>query len=96
MEPNQPPNESNPNETNSAPIMDIAPPPVAPSSSTDQALPEPPKQEAEIPHEAPKKQKVTKPPKQPGSGVGLAIVATVIIVLGLGAIAAYAYIQTVK
>ncbi len=43
------------------------------------------------------KQVVTKPPKPPkvpGSGIGLAIFATVVIVLGLGAMMVYAYLRT--
>jgi hypothetical protein len=42
------------------------------------------------------KSKVEKPkaPKKPGNGVGMAIVATVIIVFGLAAMATYAYIKT--
>ena len=36
----------------------------------------------------------TKLPKTHGSGMGLAIVATVIIVLGLGALMVYAYLRT--
>jgi hypothetical protein len=37
-----------------------------------------------------------KAPKPPKNGVGLAIVATVLIVLGLAALATYAYLQTAK
>jgi uncharacterized protein HemX len=40
---------------------------------------------------------ITKPPKPsktPGSGVGLAVFATIVIVLGLGAMMVYAYLRT--
>jgi hypothetical protein len=39
--------------------------------------------------------KVTKPPKPPRQpGVGFAIFATIVIILGLGALATYAYLRT--
>jgi len=43
------------------------------------------------------KKKASKPPKQPksrGSGVSLAVFATIVIVLGLGALFVYAYLRT--
>jgi uncharacterized protein HemX len=55
-----------------------------------------PARKLEEPHDDKKKQpaapKPPKPPRQPG--VGLAIVATMVIVLGLAALATYAYLQT--
>ncbi len=59
---------------------------AAPPDKTDRESKKPP---------APKKAEA-KPaaPKQPGTGVGLAIFATVVIVLGLAALATYAYLKT--
>jgi hypothetical protein len=51
-----------------------------------------------VPQEAAKPEAPAKPkvPKQPGNGVALAIIATVVIVLGLAALATYAYLASVK
>lgn len=70
--------------------MDVQPP---------QAVHPAPPPEAE-PDTAPAKRAVDKPPKpprpskQPGNGVGAAIAATVIIVLGLAVLITYAYLKT--
>ena len=83
------------------PVMDVvaAPPPESPRSPETPDTPpkpaEPDKTHDKPPKPAPPP-KPPKPPKQPGSGVGLAITATMIIVLGLAALATYAYIQTHK
>lgn len=37
---------------------------------------------------------VTRSPRTPGSGAGLAVAATVVIVLGLGALLVYAYLRS--
>jgi uncharacterized protein HemX len=79
--------------------MDVVPPrPKA--ESTAGTLSEPmavaPPEEAD-PKAQPTDQKAApkppKPPKQPGNGVTVAIVATVIIVLGLALLAVYAYLK---
>jgi hypothetical protein len=67
----------------------VAPPPEEVTGKSDnpaEKLEEPKK--AEI-HKPPKP---SKPPRQPG--VGLAIFATMVIVLGLAALATYAYLRT--
>jgi uncharacterized protein HemX len=69
------------------PVMDVVPPPVATElPRTGDPKPQPPAQPKAAP-EPPK------PPKQPGNGVTAAIVATVIIVLGLALLAVYAYLK---
>lgn len=73
-----------PNDRPVGPVMDVVAPEVADTSKSDTKLDE----------EKLKNTKVTKTAKQPGSGVGLAIVATVIIVLGLAALVVYAYLKT--
>lgn len=69
-----------------------APEPVA--SPADQ--PDEPKQDVPKHADQAKKPKPPKPPKQPGSGVGLAIAATVIIVIALGLLATFAYVMTAQ
>ena len=77
------------------PVMDVRPP-----EATDK--PEPPKPREDKQPEAaepPQKQEqpkavVPKKPRQPG--VGMAIVATVVIVLGLAALITYAYLKTAR
>lgn len=92
MDTNQPPQaEGTPAQP--APIVDVAPPPApqpAPQPTPDVTSLLPPEEVKS------KQPKPPKPPKQPGTGVGAAIFATVVIVLGLSAIAAFAYMQTVK
>ncbi len=79
--------------------MDVKPPDISPEPL---ATP-PPDAEPEHKEEPPKddKKKDDKPktvqskqPKQPHSGVGAAIFATVVIVLALAAMATYAFIKT--
>ena len=75
-----------------APPQDVQPPTEAPVA-------EPPQLEEKAQPEAAPKKEQAKPaapikPKQPGNGVGAAIAATVIIVLGLAALATYAYLKT--
>lgn len=81
--------------------MDVVPPqpPAAPAvepepvaaAPPDQGQPQPPQPPSPPPQQkAPPK---PKPPKKPRNGVGTAIFATVIIVLGLAALAVYAYLK---
>ena len=80
------------------PVMDVVPPPAPAPEPAGAAnipdvpssiIPEPPKKDAKAP---------IKPGAaiQPGNGVTLAIIATVIIVLALSALAVYAYTKTAK
>jgi hypothetical protein len=86
MEP-APPNEQP--RAGSTPVMDVVPP------KPPEALKEPPKDNTgESVELKPSKTAVTKPPKRPSSGVGLAIFATVIIVIALAALMVYAYLRT--
>jgi len=82
------------------PAMDV----VAPKPSTPEPVavaPAPPAEETD-PKETPapveihkNKPKAHKPSaKKPHNGVGVAILATVVIVLGLAAMATYAYLKT--
>jgi len=89
------------------PVMDVVAPPPAATAGEDK--PHQPPQE-DKPHATTDEQPATqsdpdkpvappepqKPvtPKPPHTGVGLAITATVIIVLGLAALAVYAYLKT--
>jgi uncharacterized protein HemX len=68
--------------------MDVVPP------KAPEPLKEPPKQAEQSVELKPSKMPVTKPPKRQGSGVGLAIFATVVIVLALAAMMVYAYLRT--
>lgn len=81
------------------PVMDVVAAPPESAKPHESAAPadKPTGKPAEPPKPAPAP-KPAKPsqPKSPGSGVGLAIFATVIIVLGLAVLATYAYIQTHK
>lgn len=74
------------------PVMDVQPPAPAPAPD----VPADKQRSKESPEPAKPAPKAVKPkaPKQPGSGVGFAIAATVVIVLGLAALATYAYLQT--
>ena len=81
--------------------MDVVPPPEKAAQPAEQppADSEPGTKEGEKPAEKPVDaqaalKKVA--PKQSKSGVTLAIIATVIIVLGLAALATYAYLKTTK
>jgi hypothetical protein len=81
------------------PVMDVVPPkptepPKAPPKEERDNDPPPTPHSAEAAHHKPDKPAVAKPPKQPGSGVGLAIFATIVIVLCLGALFTYAYLRT--
>ena len=69
--------------------MDVAPPPHQPEVPAEPPV-EPAAQEPKKP-ELPPKPNV---PEQSKSGVGAAIFATVVIVLGLAALATYAYLQS--
>ena len=80
-----------------APVMDIRPPqtgvapaPADPSKADDGTQPEKTKDKKE---EKPAKVIVPKKPRQPG-GIGMAIAATVVIVVVLAAMAVYAYLKT--
>lgn len=81
------------------PVMDVTPPkpveqskaPTHEEPNTAQA-PAPADEEpvyAPVTHAAP-----AKPPKQHNSSVALAVIATIILVLGLGALFVYAYLRT--
>lgn len=86
------------------PVMDVVPPRPLPA----EPLRMPPQDNSSVPVAAPKevdkkqakkdakaeKASIVKPPKGPKSGVGLAVLATIIIVLGLGAMIVYAYLRT--
>lgn len=97
------PNAQQPNQANK-PVMDVVPPPKAPAASAqadDVKTPPPMPADAMPATEKPDKgqdrqtkPKAAKPPKTPHSGVGLAVAATVIIVLGLAALFVYAYLRT--
>jgi|GEM_PF-5235291 hypothetical protein len=66
--------------------------PVAPSSAGP-SKPAPPAAQPTVSKAQPS---VKKPPKQAGSNVTMAIISTVIIVLGLAALAVLAYVKTKK
>lgn len=103
---NMEPNAQQPNQTTNKPVMDVVPPPksaAAPPASTDDVKTPPPMptdaapaaEGADTKEQAKQvKQKAPKPPKTPRSGAGLAIAATIIIVLGLAALFVYAYLRT--
>jgi hypothetical protein len=104
QKPASPPEVQNPPP---APVMDVVPPPALDKSETaapsDSAVsqddkPVDPKanDNEKADDKGPAKPTTPKPPKQPGNGVGLAIVATVVIVLSLAVLATYAYIKTQK
>jgi uncharacterized protein HemX len=77
-----------PQPTSSAPVMDV----VAPKS---QEVPKDlPKETEESVELKPQKPVNTKPVQTAGRGVGLAIFATIVIVLGLAVLMVYAYLQT--
>lgn len=82
-----------------APAMDVvAPRGAAPESVAVEPAPPPEEGQAkdsQAPAKGPKeKPKAQKPAKKPRNGVGMAIFATMVIVLGLAAMATYAYIKT--
>lgn len=68
--------------------------PVANQAPADQTGP--PKVAAEKPTPDIRQAHTSSAAKPPSSGVGLAISATVVIILGLAAMAVYAYLQTQK
>lgn len=72
------------------PAMDIMPPKVAEAPQSAAATPESfaPKKPASV------KKTTAHMPKQPRQGIGLAVTATVIIVLGLGTLMVYSYLRT--
>ena len=74
------------------PVMDVVPPkPLEVQKTPRDDTTEPSESTT---HQKSQKSTITKPPKQPGSGVGLAIFATIVIVLGLAALLVYAYLRT--
>jgi hypothetical protein len=85
MEP-APPNDQPP--AASKPVMDVVPP------KPTETLKEPPKEAEESVELKTTKAPVAKPPKRQGSGVGMAIFATVVIVIVLAALMVYAYLRT--
>lgn len=80
------------------PVMDVKAPP--PEDGQDAAAPTPPPQSLpdadEHKDKTPAKPAVKKLSKKPRDGVTTAIVATVIIVLGLAILATYAFVKTQK
>jgi len=84
----------------STPVMDIMPPPIAATEGRPYNTPLDQVSEMSADDQpadpANARTSVPKPAatKQPGSGVGLAITATVLIVLGLAVLATYAYLKT--
>lgn len=103
MRMNMEPNAQQPTQATNKPVMDVVPPPKSSAPSPESAdgvktpppSPSDPAQAAEAASKKDQpKQKVAKPPKAPRSGAGLAIAATVIIVLGLAALFVYAYLRT--
>ena len=77
----------------------VAPKPTAPEpvKAAPQQAVDLPVAEPESATKKPKpaeKAPVAKPPKAPKNGVGLAVFATIVIVLGLGALMVYAYLRT--
>ena len=89
--------QKQPAPTQPAPVMDIVPPPKS-ADEVKSAPAETPESEAASKNsKKDTKQavpKVPKPPRQPRTGVGLAVFATVVIVLGLAALMVYAYLRT--
>lgn len=71
----------------------VSPPPTAEKAPAPEAT----KPSEDKPKHESSKKVEHKParPKQPGTGIGLAIFATIVIVLGLAALATYAYLKTV-
>jgi outer membrane biosynthesis protein TonB len=76
-----------------APVMDVVPPPAA-APQPDNVEPQVDKPEPKAAAKPPAPKPVT--PKRPSTGMTPAIIATVIIVLGLAALAVYAYLKTSK
>lgn len=81
-----------------APVMDVKAPPqqalATPPPETDK--PPQPAEPGDKKVQTMPKQASAKQPGQSSNGVALAIVATVIIVLGLGLLATYAYLKQVR
>lgn len=84
--------------TGPPPVMDVRPPETSAPATAEQPVKpveqkQPEKPIDEKPADLPKPV-IPKKPRQPG--VGLAIVATIVIVLGLAALATYAYLKTAR
>jgi hypothetical protein len=73
------------------PVMDVVAPPPASAENPEQA--EQPKGEEAKPADKPEEQAKQPPHEEPSNGVGMAIFATVVVVLSLAALAVYAYLQ---
>jgi uncharacterized protein HemX len=81
------------NKTPAKPVMDVAPP--KPPEVHPDPSEEKPDKPAKTDKPAPKPKRPAPPKKSAdNSGVGMAIAATVVIVLGLAAMATYAYLKT--
>lgn len=98
MEQTPQPDQSSAPKPARPPVMDIKAPP-RPSAPEPVKTPPPEAGKAEPESVELKKAdkrapKPPKPPKTRGSGVGLAVFATIVIVLGLGALFVYAYLRT--
>jgi len=82
-----------------APVMDVVPPPATPALEPVGAANVPDMPSSIVPDPSKKDAKAPAKPgaaKQPGNGVTIAIISTVIIVLALSALAVYAYTKTAK
>lgn len=81
----------------SPPVMDIKPPRVAANGPVKAPPPEAGEgtpESVELKKPAAKAAKLPKPPRARSSGVALAVTATIVIVLGLGALFVYAYLRS--
>ena len=90
-----------PTAPTTTPVMDVRPPEAAPAPESPKPAPEQTKpapapaglkKDAKLAEPKPAKVITPKKPRQPG--VGMAIFASVVIVLGLAALAVYAYLKT--
>lgn len=80
----------------SAPVMDVVPPPPASAPSDGEADTAATSAKAETAGPKPTQSGLPAAPSKAGNGVTAAIIATVIIVLGLAALAVFAYLQSPK
>lgn len=96
------PNEQQSTQAATKPVMDVVPPPkpAVATVPTDSLKTPPPSAGSDAPvaeissDKKQSKQGKPKAAKTPHAGAGLAIVATVIIVLGLAGLFVYAYLRT--
>jgi len=74
-------------------VMDVVAPPPADKATEPKPEPTAEKPKPEVPKKAEHK---PEKPARASTGVGAAILATVVIVLGLAALATYAYLKTAR